>query len=274
MPTPGRPSNDGRMTTQGIGKAIATTWRSRAVALGVLALDVALPASCLKCDGPTDRPGTLCGSCWTAVHFLTPPWCAACGFPFPYDLGPDTLCAGCAALAPVFARARAALAYDEAARPLVTRFKYHDRQEGAATFARWMARAGDELLNEADLIAPVPLHPFRLLARRFNQAAILTAELGALTGKPFHLDVLRRVRQTRPQVGLSPAGRRRNVAQAFQVRSRYGAAIRGARILLVDDVLTTGATVEACARALRHCGARQVDVLTLARVVAGRALPI
>jgi ComF family protein len=243
-------------------------------AWGERVLDMLLPPVCLACGSRVERQGTLCVACWQGLHFLSPPHCACCAFPFTYDLGPDALCAACTARPPGYDRARAAIAYDDASRPLVTHFKYADRLEGAALFARLLARSGERLLKDADLLLPVPLHPMRLLKRRFNQAAILARALAQETGMPVRMDVLRRVRPTPPQVGLSPAGRRRNVAHAFAVPPGKAPVLRGARLVLVDDVLTTGATVEACAKVLRRAGAVHVDVLTLARVVAERTVPI
>jgi ComF family protein len=178
---------------------------------------------------------------------------------------------------PAYDRARSVLAYDEHSRGLVLGFKHGDRLEGAAAFAAWMARAGAELLTEVDLIAPVPLHRRRLFHRRYNQSAILALAIGRYTGRPVAVDLLRRIRPTPSQGGLSPAGRARNVRGAFAVNQRALAklgngALAGRRVLLVDDVLTTGATVSTCTRVLRRAGAGGVDVLTLSRVV--RPLPI
>jgi ComF family protein len=237
-------------------------------------LDLLLPPGCLKCQIRVERQGTLCPPCWQGLHFLSAPHCAACGFPFPFDLGPDMLCGACTGRAPAYDRARAAIAYDDASRPLVTRLKYADRLEGAPVYAGWMARAGSALLRDADLILPVPLHPLRLLSRRFNQAALLAEGIGRIAGIRYRPDLLRRIKRTPPQVGLSPAGRRQNVAHAFGLTPRQKEAVKGAALVLVDDVLTTGATVEACAKVLRRAGARRIDVLTLARVVGERALPI
>jgi ComF family protein len=241
---------------------------------GERTLDLLLPPVCLSCGARVERQGTLCAACWQGLHFLSPPHCACCAFPFTYDLGPVALCAACTARPPAYDRARAAIAYEDASRSLVTHFKYGDRLEGAVLFARLLARAGEGLLRDADFIVPVPLHPFRLIKRRFNQAAILARQLSSETGVPVRTDVLRRIRRTPPQVGLSPVGRRRNVAHAFAVHPRHALVLRGARVVLVDDVLTTGATVEACAKVLRRAGVQRLDVLTLARVVAERTIPI
>jgi ComF family protein len=230
-------------------------------------LDAILPPRCLKCGEIVADSGALCGRCWADLKFLSAPCCACCGFPFEFDMGEGSLCAACTATRPRFDRARAALAYDDASRDLVLRFKHADRIDGAATFAGWMARAGAELVASADLIAPVPLHRWRLVRRRYNQAAILANAIGALRGKPVVPDLLVRRRATPSQGHLGRSQRQRNVAGAFAVHPRRAQVAAGARILLIDDVLTTGATAEACAKALRNAGANAVDLLVLARVV-------
>jgi len=230
-------------------------------------LDIVLPPRCLKCGTTVDSVGALCATCWPAVAFLAPPHCAACGLPFEIDLGPDALCGACAGERPLYARARAAFRYDDGSKELILRFKHADRTDSAPAFARWMGRAGEALLADTDLIAPVPLHWLRLFARRYNQAALLASELGRLAGKPAVNDLLLRRRRTPSQGGLGALARHRNVAGAFAVDPRRRPLLQDKRVLLVDDVLTTGATVSACASALLRAGAGAVDVLTLARVV-------
>lgn len=231
------------------------------------AFDAVLPPRCLQCGELVGDHGALCGACWSRLRFLAPPCCAACGLPFEFDLGADALCGACAARRPRFDRARAALAYDDASRDLVLRFKHADRLEGAATFAGWMARAGGQLIAEADLIAPVPLHWLRLVRRRYNQASLLANAIGKAAGKAVVPDLLVRRRATPTQGHLGRVARRRNVAGAFRLNPSRVNRIAGARILLIDDVLTTGATAESCARTLLTGGARAVDLLVLARVV-------
>ena len=235
--------------------------------VGNRVLDVVLPPRCLKCGTTVDAVGALCADCWPAIAFLASPQCAACGLPFEFDLGPDALCGACAGERPAFERARAAFRYDEGSKDLILRFKHADRTDSSPAFARWMARAGAALLTDADLIAPVPLHWLRLFMRRYNQAALLASALGDLAGKPAVNDLLLRRRRTPSQGGLGALARRRNVAGAFAVDPRRRMLLQDKRVLLVDDVLTTGATVSACASVLLRAGAGAVDVLTLARVI-------
>ncbi len=236
-------------------------------ALPGLALNALLPPRCLVCGVGVERPGALCGACWRGLSFLAPPFCAACGFPFDFDLGAGTVCGACSREPPGYDRARAVLRYDDVSRGLLLGFKHGDRTEGAPAFGGWLARAGGELIADCDVILPVPLHPRRLFSRRYNQSALLAQALGRATGLPVLPDGLRRTRNTASQGRLSAAARQRNVAGAFRVAPGAAERLGGRRVLLVDDVLTTGATVEACAQALRRAGAAGVDVLTLARVV-------
>lgn len=235
---------------------------------GRLMLDAVLPPLCLGCSEIVGAPGALCAACWQGFSFVAAPQCACCGDPFAEHLGDAALCAGCLARRPLFRRARAALAYDTQSRRLVLPFKHGDRTDIARACGGWMARAGAELLAEADLIAPVPLHWRRLLIRRYNQAQLLARALArAEAGARLAPDLLRRRRWTGSQAGLRAKERRRNVREAFDIHPRWAAEVAGKTVLLVDDVLTTGATAEACARVLQRGGARHVDVLTLARVV-------
>lgn len=250
--------------------AIRTGVQGGTVALqraAVAALGVILPPRCLACGDTVRDPGTLCTACWGRLTFLAQPCCAVCGYPFEFDAGPGAICGGCAASPPVFARARAALRYDEASRGLILALKHGDRTDSAPALARWMAGTGRELLRDAALVAPVPLHRLRLLARRYNQAALLARVVAERGERPCIADLLERRRRTPSQGRLSGSARARNVRGAFAVNPARAALLAGRRVLLVDDVLTTGATVEACARTLLRGGAEAVDVLTLARVV-------
>ena len=235
--------------------------------LGRAALDALLPPLCLSCQAVVDQPGAVCPTCWAKLTFLGQPMCRSCGLPFPHDVGADAVCAGCLADPPPWDRARAVFAYDDASRALVLGFKHSDRLHAAPAFGRWLARAGADLTAEADIVSPVPLHWLRLALRRYNQAALLAGALAKTSGLNGIPDLLKRTRRTPSQGKLGRSERQKNVAGAFRVRRRYRARIDGARVLLVDDVLTTGATARACTKALLSAGAAAVDVVTLARVV-------
>ncbi len=243
--------------------------KQRFGAAGRRALDWLLPPLCLACRNPVGDHGALCPACWSRVAFISAPVCDRLGTPLPFDLGPGTLSPAAIAHPPVFDRARAAFRFDDVGRALVHALKYGDRLEIAAPLAGWMARAGRDVLADADAFIPVPLHWTRLVRRRFNQSAELTRHLAALTGIANEPLVLKRPRRTAHQVGLTRAQRTENVTGAFRVAEERKGWVRGKRLVLVDDVYTTGATIEACARVLRRAGAARVDVLTAARVVDG-----
>lgn len=237
---------------------------------GRTALDLLLPPQCLTCDAPVEVQGQLCGACFRTTAFLTEPCCRRCGRPFEAagQGGLEGVCQGCRDHPPPWRAARAALRYDEQTKRLVLPLKYGDRVELARALAPHMARAGSALLHGTDVIVPVPLHRRRLLARRYNQAALLARALARLSGRPAVLDVLRRTRATSPLADKGAKARAAEVEGVFAVRERHRPRVDGARVLLVDDVLTSGATAGACARALLAAGALDVDVLAAARVVA------
>jgi ComF family protein len=234
---------------------------------GHFLLDVLLPPRCFACGTEVGRGGALCGSCWGRIRFIAAPLCAGCGVPFELPAGPGAKCGACLTEEPRYGRARSVFVYDQASRSLVLDFKHGDRTEAAPAFGAWLARAGAELLDGADLLVPVPLHRWRLFRRRYNQAGLLAHAAARASGVACAPDLLVRRRATESQGHLSRAGRARNVAHAFHVRPRHTNLLAGKRIILIDDVLTTGATATECAAALRRAGAASVDVLTLARVV-------
>jgi ComF family protein len=258
-------------TTQASGRLARLVGALRA-ALG-LVVDVALPQLCASCREPVGGEG-LCAACWSKLSFIAPPYCDRLGIPFPYDPGPGVLSLEAIADPPAYRRARAAVRYDEIARTLVHALKYGDRLDLAPTMGHWIARAGEELTADADAILPVPLHWRRQWARRFNQSALLAEIISRHSGVPVMHAALRRIKATAQQVGLSQADRARNVQGAFRVLAEHKAAVAGRRLVLVDDVLTSGATTDACARALLRAGAAHVDVLVFARVVAAVHPPI
>ena len=233
-------------------------------------VDLFFPPTCLSCRMATATTDTLCPACWISMRFIERPFCERLGTPFSADLGEGLVSPDAIANPPVYGRARAVARYDDGpARRLVQRLKYGDRLELATTLGRWMARAGDDLLVEADVLVPVPLHPRRLAWRRFNQSALLADSVSRLCGVPVDVDALARVKPTPPQVGMTKSQRALNVQGAFRVVPERAIAIEQRAVVLVDDVLTSGATVNAAARALLRGGARRVDVLVFARVVPG-----
>lgn len=232
-----------------------------------LALDLVFPPHCPVCGIEVGGAGALCAACWDGIDFIEPPGCEACGLPFEFDLGAGALCGVCARRPPRFERARAALVYNRHSRKLIIDFKHGDRTDRAPVYGRWLARAGRELIDDADIIAPVPLHPTRLFSRRYNQAALLAHALARECGKTVVPDLLIRRRRTPSQGRLGAAERRRNVRGAFEINRAWKTRLGDKRVLLIDDVMTTGATVGASAEALKLAGAGAVDVLTLARVV-------
>ncbi|MGU3536530.1 ComF family protein [Methylobacterium sp. A54F] len=235
--------------------------------LGRAVLGLVYPPTCSGCGGATADPGALCAACWSGLRLIEAPLCPRYGTPFPVDLGLGPLLSPRAiAEPPVFGRARAVALYDDVGRRLVHRLKYEDRLDLAGVMARMMAARGAELIGEADCVVPVPLHRWRLWRRRFNQAALLARPIAAGAGLPFEPRALARIRATRSQVGLSRPARAENLQGAFRVPEAARARLQGRRVLLVDDVTTTGATGNAAARALLRGGAASVDLLTFALV--------
>ncbi len=249
--------------------AIGGAW----AAASRLALDIALPTLCVSCREPVDGEG-VCAECWGKLSFIAPPFCPRLGIPFVYDPGPELLSMEAIANPPAYSRARAAVRYDDIARTLVHALKYQDRTDLAPTLGRWMARAGQELLREADMLIPVPLHWRHGWSRRYNQSGALARVISAQSGVKVASEALRRVRATEQQIGLSRAQRASNVQGAFKVAPERSADVAGRRVVLIDDVLTSGATTDACARALLRAKAAQVDVLVFARVVDTHKAPI
>ena len=242
--------------------------RRLARSTGTAVLDLLLPPECATCDTPVAAPGLFCAACFQRANFVTDPCCRCCGVPFTHA-GQGTigaLCPTCAEDPPAFARARAALRYDAHARRRILPLKHADRTDLARTLAPLMARAGAALLREADILVPVPLHRARLFQRRYNQAALLARALSRSSGLPTIPDALIRIRPTTALGDKSARERMEEVGGAFALRPARAAAIAGRRILLIDDVMTSGATADACARALLDAGAGAVDVLVAARV--------
>lgn len=228
--------------------------------------DVLVPSTCLTCDRFVDVQGGCCPQCWNKLRFITKPLCPVMGSPFTIDMGEGFLSAEAISNPPPFEKLRAVLVYDELARKLVSSIKYSDRTDLLRWVANWMHVSGQEVIVDADIIMPVPLHSSRLRSRRFNQAGELAHRLAELNQKEFMPEILVRKKPTRQQVGLSERERARNVSGAFIVPQEMKINLKGKRVLLVDDVYTTGATSKAATRALKRGGASQINVLVFAKV--------
>ncbi|HWL46931.1 MAG TPA: ComF family protein [Sphingomonadaceae bacterium] len=231
-------------------------------------LALALPPRCASCGAVTQADHSFCADCWQKLDFLGAPCCACCGTPFAYDRGAGARCGRCLADPPAFDRARAAVAYGDIARRIALKLKYGGRQGLAGTIARGLDRlvpAGAG--SDAPIVIPVPLHRWRIWSRGYNQAALIARAVARRHGLPLELDLLRRTRATPRLRGLGPAGRRKAVRGAFAVSPGRRAALAGRPVVLIDDVYTTGATADACARALKRAGAGEVSLLCWARVV-------
>jgi ComF family protein len=233
-------------------------------------LDTLLPPNCLACETPVEEDGLFCLSCFRLANFVSAPLCRRCGVPLAHGqaAGAKGECARCEAAPPAFTEARAALRYDETARRVILPFKYADRPEAARGLARLMVRPGMKLLMRAEVLVPVPLHGSRLRARRYNQAALLAGELARLVRVNCIPDALIRAKATAPLERMALAARQAELRDAIAVRD--SARLAGKRVLLIDDVMTSGTTADRCAAALIVAGAKQVDVLTVARVADAR----
>jgi len=245
-------------------------WRLRSlIGSGTARLvDFLYPPLCAACRTPVAEAHSLCGECWRKMTFFDGPGCAICGFPFEFEPGAGAICAACQAHPPSFDKALSVLRYDPGSRDPILALKRADRLDLVPAFARWMERAGKGLLAEADVIVPVPLHWGRLWQRRYNQSALLANRLAKISEVPCETRVLARIRSTKSQGEMPSAkARRRNVRGAFRVDPARRNIVKDRRVLLLDDVFTTGSTVNACAKALKRAGATKVLVLTIARVV-------
>lgn len=230
-------------------------------------IDILLPPRCLATGIIVDQQGMLNPDFWSQLSFIEKPFCMTCGIPFGFSVAGEALCAHCMESPPVFDRARSAVTYNDPSRQLLLAFKYGDRLQAADTFLPWLLRAGSEMILESDVIVPVPLHARRLWQRRFNQSALLARTLAASARKTCLPDALIRLRHTAPQKGMNRKERKENVRGAFCANGRHGGNLAGKNILLIDDVFTSGATLNECARTLKRAGALSVYVLTVARVV-------
>lgn len=230
-------------------------------------LDVVLPPRCPLSGEIVDAQGMLAPESWASLQFISDPVCSACGLPLELHIEGEAKCVACLKIPPVYGKGRSALVYDDISRDLILGFKHGDQIQSVPSFVPWLRQAGAKLLEDADILVPVPLHRWRLLRRRYNQAALLAQALGRATDKLCTPDILHRIRPTPSQGHLKAKERLKNVRKAFCLSPRYLWQIKGKNILLIDDVYTTGSTVSECTKVLLAGGAAQVNVLTLARVV-------
>lgn len=244
-----------------------TLARRRIKSIGKSLLQAILPHQCMSCQEVVEEGQGLCPACWGKMHFITPPFCDVTGLPLdgmnetnaPVSLLFDT--------PPSYRKARSCFAYDEASRGIVLRYKHADYTHLTPALSALLLRAGEDILKHTDLLIPVPLHPIRLLKRQYNQAALLAEGVSKLTRIPWEGDILRRTRQTQSQGHKKKAEREENVKKAFGLNPRFKTHILRKRVCLVDDVMTSGATVQECAQVLLKGGVKDVYVLTLARVL-------
>ncbi len=232
-----------------------------------LFLDLILPPRCFGCGEAASEHHILCPNCWKNCTFLSPPWCAFCGWPFPYETPGEALCPSCYRHPPLFSQCRSALAYHEGTRGFILKLKQGDGTYLAPGLSRLMMRVGQDILSQTDFLIPVPLHWRRLFLRQYNQATLLSYEITSKTNIPTRTDLLKRHRSTKKQGHQSRKERYANIHGAFAIRFGKASHIKGKRVTLIDDVLTTGATLSECARILLDGGAKEVRVLTLARVI-------
>lgn len=228
-------------------------------------LNFCLPPRCLSCYELSTDPHGLCVKCWQKLDFISDPFCKKCGAPFEFKIGGDLICAPCLNSPPEFDCARASVIYTPESRHLLLAFKHGDMLQASKILARWMVTSGKDLIDSVDLIAPVPLHPLRLFLRQYNQSAILCNEISRLTGREKKNNLLKRNRYTSSQGQKKHKERQKNVKAAFTVNLPH--LVQGRNILIIDDVMTTGATVNECAKALKKGGASKVNVLTFAHVL-------
>lgn len=228
-------------------------------------LNLLLPARCLHCGTSVDEVNTVCSACWQQMHFLSAPFCDTCSQPFDFTMPEGSECAACAQTPPQFDKARSVLVYNEHSRKLISEFKYSDRIHASKAYGKWMARAGKDILKDADVIIPVPLHSKRLKKRLYNQAALLAQVIAKEANITYNPIVLQRIKHRPPQAGLNKAERQKNIKGVFALKPNH--TLKGKHVVLVDDVMTTAATINECCRILKEAGVASVSALTLAKTI-------
>lgn len=240
--------------------------RAQALAAANGLVDFILPPVCLNCHDPLESGNKLCATCWQGITFISAPYCQKTGHPLPFDAGPEAQSALALKQPPIYDKARAVALYEGTMRTLIHKLKYQDRHELTTLLTTMMLTAGSELIRESDLLMPIPLYRWRFWQRRFNQSTLLATKLAEHTGLPLDLTSLIRHKKTRQQVGLTEQQRKRNMQGAFQLRKSAQPQLEGRKILLIDDVMTTGATVNSAATLLKKAGCHSVMLLSLATV--------
>ena len=230
-------------------------------------IDYIFPPTCLLCNSFVDKQGTLCNICWVDVTFCPTSVCHICGLPFEYEVEEKTLCGNCVKLTPFFSHARYVCLYDDKTKKLIFDLKYKDKTFLVPSLSKMIHNIGKEYIEACDYIIPVPLHKKRLYNRKYNQSAMIAKQIAKLSNKPMFPSLLTRKKNTISQTGLSQEKRIANVYNAFSVSKQYKMLVKNAHIVLIDDVLTTGATVNACSKTLIKSGAQKIDVLTFSRTV-------
>lgn len=228
-------------------------------------LNFIFPPQCPICKTRVQNVHTLCNECFGHIRFISKPYCDKCGRPFEFQITEEYLCGTCLTKKQIFHKARAVFKYDDFSKRLILPFKHSDHIELTALLTNLLFQAGSDLFAEIDILIPVPLHRYRLMKRKYNQAALLAKSLSHRIKKPFATGVLLRVKHTQSQGHMKRTQRQQNVSKAFQVKNNQ--KIIGKHVLLIDDVMTSGATLNECAKALKKAGAQKISYLTLARVL-------
>ena len=229
-------------------------------------IELIFPQTCLVCNQIIDN-GNFCVKDWSELHFLQKPACNICFQPFEFKIDDKAVCGKCLQKRPKYFKAISVWVYNEQSRIIISRFKYYDQTNLAKYFSEIMFKQAQEILPEIDFIVPIPLHKFRINKRKYNQAAILAKNIAKLSDKELILDLLVRTKNNQPQASLKQRMRYKNVKGIFKTKEKYLTKIKGKNVLLIDDVITTGATVESCAKELKSVKVNRIYVLTLAKTI-------
>ena len=229
-------------------------------------VDIILPPRCFSCKKLVTKHHTLCAECFEKINFISEPFCEKCGLPFPYDIEGETICGECIRKTPIFEKALSIVHYDDGSKKLILSFKHGDVTDVVPAFTNWIIQHAKEFIDTTDIIVPVPIHRIRLLKRRYNQSALISNALGIKIKKHSVPDLMIRTKNTPPQGHKGIISRKKNIRGAFSINPKYLKHVEGKKVLLIDDVYTTGATINECTKTLLKAKAKSVKVLTIARV--------